>query len=89
MATACVIELAKGLYGTKPEGAVQDVAMAEGANARPKIDGGARKDASRENALQVRKLVEEFLQALVVVSKYAGAPELKRSYAIYEYRAVK
>lgn len=53
MAPTCGIEVTKGLDHAKTEGAVQVVAVPIRANARSKVDGGARKDASWKNALEM------------------------------------
>lgn len=79
MTTVCVVEVTKGLDGAKPKGAIQDVAVPVRANARPKVDGSAWKDAFRKNALEVVALLEYFLQTLVVVLKSTCPSELKGS----------
>lgn len=80
MTTTCVIKPPEGLDRTKAKGAVQDIAVFISANAGPKVESSAWKDASGKDTLKVAMVLEEFPEALVVVFEHARAPELKRSY---------
>lgn len=48
-----VVEVPQWMNAAPPVRAIKHVAMLISANTRPKIEGGGREDAAREDALQV------------------------------------